>query len=195
MDYDEGEKDGNGRGIAAGDPLPPEDWHGYSRTARVEAAYAAHAPELTRFFRKRADGQDVGDLVQELFRRFTAGRFFTPLPANETRPYLFDSARNLLAERARRDTRRRTAAHVEYEEHDHAGDCPHDRLEMRDELRRIDTAISKLKPKTRDIFLMHRFEGLDYEEIGEEMGMTAKGVEKQMAKALAAIRRARSGRR
>ncbi len=66
---------------------------------------------------------------------------------------------------------------------------------MRDELRRIDTAISKLKPKTRDIFLMHRFEGLDYEEIGEEMGMTAKGVEKQMAKALAAIRRARSGRR
>ena len=66
---------------------------------------------------------------------------------------------------------------------------------MRDELARVERAISKLTPRTRDIFLMHRFEGLSYEEIGAEMGMTAKGVEKQMAKALIAIRRARSGRR
>lgn len=190
MDYDESEREG--RGLAAGDPLPPDDWHGYSRTARVEAAYAAHAPELTRFFRKRADSQDVGDLVQELFRRFVSGRLFAPLPANETRPYLFDSARRLLAERARRDGRRLSSAHVEYEDGANADHCPHDRLEMRDELHRINHAISKLKPKTRDIFLMHRFEGLDYEEIGREMGMTAKGVEKQMAKALIAIRRARS---
>ena len=95
------------------------------------------------------------------FRRFVTVRFFAPLPANETRPYLFDSARRPLAERARRDTRYHAAAQVEYEDHDHIADCPHDRLEMRDELRRVESAISKLKPKARDIFLMHRFEGLD----------------------------------
>ena len=194
MDYDDSETEGR-RGISAADPLPPDDWHGHGRTARVEAAYAAHRSELTRFFRRRAQGQDVGDLVQELFRRFASGRFFAPLPADEARPYLFDSARNLLAERARRDDRRRRSDHVEYVDGEIADHCPHERLEMRDELARVERAISNLKPKTRDIFLMHRFEGLSYEEIGAEMGMTAKGVEKQMAKALIAIRRARSGRR
>ncbi|WP_168707907.1 sigma-70 family RNA polymerase sigma factor [Sphingopyxis sp. PAMC25046] len=194
MDYDDSDSEDR-RGIAAADPLPPDDWHGHGRTARAAAAYAAHEPELTRFFRRRAASQDVGDLVQELFRRFVSGRFSAPLPAEETRPYLFDSARNLLAERARRDDRRRTAAHVEYDDSETADHCPHERLEMRDELARVERAISKLKPRTRDIFLMHRFEGLSYEEIGAEMGMTAKGVEKQMAKAFIAIRRARSGRR
>ena len=97
MDYDGSEKD-EVRGLSAADPLPPDDWHGYGRTARAEAAYAAHGAELARFFRRRAASQDVGDLVQELFRRFVSGRFSAPLPAEETRPYLFDSARNLLAE-------------------------------------------------------------------------------------------------
>lgn len=194
MDYDHSDKDGRAR-VDEADPLPPDDWHGHARTARVEAAYAAHGSELTRFFRNKAQPQDVGDLVQELFRRFVSGRFFAPLPDHEARPYLFDSARNLLAERARRDGRRLSSAHVEYDDSENSDLDPLERLEMRDELRRVDNAISKLKPKTRDIFLMHRFEGLSYEEIGVEMGMTEKGVEKQMSKALIVIRRACAGRR
>lgn len=193
MDYDD--DDMGRRGIAGGDPHPPDDWHGYNRTRRIETAYAAHGSELTGFFRGRAQPQDVGDLVQELFSRFASRRVFVSLVQSETRSYLFHSARMLLAERARRNERRHEAAHVEYEDQAIADHCPQDRLEMRDELARVERAIMNLKPKTRDIFLMHRFDGLRYEEIGREMGMTAKGIEKQVAKAVIAIRRARSGRR
>ena len=62
-------------------------------------------------------------------------------------------------------------------------------LESRDTLRRLEAAISKLKPKTREIFLAHRLDGLSYAEIAELTGLSVKGVEKQMSKAIAKIDR------
>lgn len=62
-------------------------------------------------------------------------------------------------------------------------------LESRDMLRRLEAAISKLKPKTRAIFLAHRLDGLSYAEIAELTGLSVKGVEKQMSKAIAKIDR------
>jgi RNA polymerase sigma-70 factor (ECF subfamily) len=62
-------------------------------------------------------------------------------------------------------------------------------LESRDTLRRLEHAIGKLKPKTRKIFLAHRIHGLTYSQIAEETGLSVKGVEKQMSKAIAKIDR------
>jgi len=62
-------------------------------------------------------------------------------------------------------------------------------LESRDTLRRLEQAMSRLKPKTRAIFLAHRLEGLSYAEIAERTGLSVKGVEKQMSKAIAKIDR------
>ena len=60
-------------------------------------------------------------------------------------------------------------------------------LESRDTLRRLELAIGKLKPRTREIFLAHRIEGMSYAEIAERTGLSVKGVEKQMGKAIAKI--------
>lgn len=62
-------------------------------------------------------------------------------------------------------------------------------LESRDTLRRLEQAISKLKPTTREIFLAHRLHGFTYAEIAERTGLSVKGVEKQMSKAIAKIDR------
>ena len=62
-------------------------------------------------------------------------------------------------------------------------------LESRDTLRRLEAALSTLKPKTRAIFLAHRLDGLSYSEIAELTGLSVKGVEKQMSKAIAKIDR------
>jgi RNA polymerase sigma factor (sigma-70 family) len=62
-------------------------------------------------------------------------------------------------------------------------------LEARDTLRRLELAMGKLKPKTRAIFLAHRLDGLSYCEIAERTGLSIKGVEKQMSKAIAKIDR------
>jgi RNA polymerase sigma-70 factor (ECF subfamily) len=62
-------------------------------------------------------------------------------------------------------------------------------LESRETLRRLELAMTKLKPKTREIFLAHRIEGLSYAEISVRTGLSVKGVEKQMSKAIAMIDR------
>ena len=62
-------------------------------------------------------------------------------------------------------------------------------LETRDTLRRLEAAVARMKPRTRTIFLAHRIEGLSYAEIAERFGLSVKGVEKQMSKAIAQIDR------
>ena len=61
--------------------------------------------------------------------------------------------------------------------------------EARDTLRRVEAAVLRLRPKTREIFMAHRVEGLSYAEIAQRTGLSVKGVEKQMSKAIAAIDR------
>jgi RNA polymerase sigma factor (sigma-70 family) len=51
-------------------------------------------------------------------------------------------------------------------------------------------ALAKMNPRRRRIFMLHRFEQFTYAEIGGEVGMSEKGVKKQMAKALMELRRA-----
>ena len=62
-------------------------------------------------------------------------------------------------------------------------------LESRDTLRRLEHALSKLKPRSREIFLAHRIQGFTYSEIADRTGLGIKGVEKQMSKAIAKIDR------
>jgi len=62
-------------------------------------------------------------------------------------------------------------------------------VESRDTLRRLEQAIGKLKPRTREIFHAHRIEGLTYVQIARRTGLSVKGVEKQMSKAIAKIDR------
>ena len=50
-------------------------------------------------------------------------------------------------------------------------------------LERVKEGLSRLSPRTREIFLMHRVEGLKYREIASELGVTVSAVEKHVAKA------------
>jgi hypothetical protein len=49
----------------------------------------------------------------------------------------------------------------------------------------IENSFAELKPKTRDIFLMSRMEGLTYTQIAVRVGLTPSAVEKHMAQAIA----------
>ncbi len=53
---------------------------------------------------------------------------------------------------------------------------------------RIHTAMNELPEQCRTIFQMSRFEGLKYQEIADEMGLSVKTIENQMGKALKLLR-------
>jgi RNA polymerase sigma-70 factor (ECF subfamily) len=56
-------------------------------------------------------------------------------------------------------------------------------LEARERLNRVMAALESLGPRTREVFLMHRLDGLKYREISVRLGITVSAVEKHIAKA------------
>lgn len=50
-------------------------------------------------------------------------------------------------------------------------------------LGRVRDGLDRLPSRTRQIFLMHRVEGLKYREIAQQLGISQSAVEKQIAKA------------
>jgi RNA polymerase sigma-70 factor (ECF subfamily) len=98
-------------------------------------------------------------------------------------------ATNLLRDRAKQAARRMEQSHVPAEDVVLVGVDQQRLLEARDMLQRVEAAVLRLRPKTREIFMAHRVEGLSYAEIAQRTGLSVKGVEKQMSKAIAAIDR------
>src|SRR3546814_8277387 len=104
MDFDD--EHATRRGLEPEVSVPPEDWAVYTRpVASVEAIYNAHQPALARYLRRRAPKQDLGDLVQECFRRLAMAKGGKLALIEKPGAYLVSTARNLLTDRARADTR------------------------------------------------------------------------------------------
>ena len=55
---------------------------------------------------------------------------------------------------------------------------------LADRLARLEQAVLRLKPLTRQIFLACRLDGYSYVEIAEQTGLSVRGVEKQMSRAI-----------
>jgi len=156
----------------------------------IETLYREQSPRLLRSLARRtASRDDAHDLVQEIFCRVARLGAAGGLRFDRPQAYLSRIATNLLRDRAKHASRHMTASHVSADEGMLAGIDQQRLLESRDMLTRVEAAMLKLRPKTREIFMAHRIDGLSYAEIAERTGLSVKGVEKQMSKAIAQIDR------
>ena len=57
-------------------------------------------------------------------------------------------------------------------------------LEARQRLRRVQAGLDKLPGRTRQVFVMHRVQGMKLREISASLGITQSAVEKHVAKAV-----------
>ena len=154
---------------------------------QVEELYRRSAPSFVRLLAARTRRrEDAADLVQSIFARLLARARSGGLDSPDA--YLGRMAANEAVSHSRR-TRRDHELADGFAEAGEGSFDPHRQLETRDMLRRIEAAVARLKPRTRAIFLAHRIEGLSYAEIAGRMGLSVKGVEKQMSKAMAQIDR------
>ena len=176
--------------LAPEEDLPPPldlvteaDWRD-----RIERLYRHRAAGLIQHFAGETRDRDgARDLVHEAFSRLAALGIARRLTVTRPDSFLFRICLNLIHDRGRAEVTHRA---FEVEALSSATfDNPIVQLESRDTLRRLERAMLGLKPKTRAIFLARRLDGLSYAEIAERTGLSVKGVEKQMAKAIATIDR------
>jgi RNA polymerase sigma-70 factor (ECF subfamily) len=62
-------------------------------------------------------------------------------------------------------------------------------IDRDNQLEKLDRALSKLSPKCRAAFVLHRREGLTYAEVAEKLGVSSSMVKKYLATALAQCHR------
>ena len=146
----------------------------------IASVFDRAAPKLRRYFRAHGFRAEADDMVQECFSR-TIGR-----SADNPEAYLMRVAVHVAIDQWRA---RGKQQHVSLEDFDLAGPDPLAQIEAADLLRRVEASLANLGPKTREIFLQHRIDGLTYPELAARHGLSLHGVEYHMAKALAFLRR------
>jgi RNA polymerase sigma factor (sigma-70 family) len=156
---------------------------------KVQELYVRHSPGLVRRLTRRTGCTELArDLANETFLkllRLAPAKFRS---IEQPQAFLWRVSVNLFHDWSRaRALGERSQPMLEADDRESFDQVT--ALESRDKLRRLEQVIERLRPRTREIFLAHRVKGLTYAEIADELGLTVKGVEKQMSRAIAKIDR------
>jgi len=151
----------------------------------VEQLVAIHESDLLRFISRRIrSSADARDVAQEAYVRLL--RLERKDLIRDPRPYLYRIAANVLYElelgrKADSAGLTRWLAELQI-------DSERDRVDHDAELlmlrRRLESALKGLSPKCRAVVVLHRREGMTYEEIGAKIGISTSMVKKYLAQGL-----------
>lgn len=142
-----------------------------------------YAPALRRYFMKKVSATEADDLVQDVFLALQARGAASEIENVEG--YLFRTAANVLARRGRGTTWNWDRRGQLEEVRDLADEVSPERvLIAREEIEAAVKVLNALPPRTARAFFLHRVDGMSYEAIAREMGISVKGVEYLIGKAI-----------
>jgi RNA polymerase sigma-70 factor (ECF subfamily) len=155
------------------------------RGAEIEDLAARFSAPLASYFRRRVgSGEDVSDLVQEVFLRIAK----MPDPGVIEVPdrFLFVIAANTLRDRARRLAAKGDPRHVQIEglELESADVSPFRVLAGREGVRQVERALRELPERTRDVLVLKLFEEFRMADVANALGISKRAAEKHYARAL-----------
>jgi RNA polymerase sigma factor (sigma-70 family) len=152
--------------------------------ARLRAWIDEYGSALRRHFRKRGAGSDAEDLVQEVFLRLQIGAARTDIDQIER--YIFRIANNVLISRYRHDLVEGRPYRDPLTEDVGTPELlsPERILLGREHWSQFVACLTALPPRSRDAFLLHRFEEMTYAAIATRMGISVSAVEKLISRAL-----------
>ena len=163
----------------------PDKDESAQRQDEASALSVRYRGPLMAFFRRRTGSAvEAEDLAQEVLARLVDRDDIETLENPDA--FIFRAARNLLLDRARRtEVRDRNYSDLEILTAGAEGLSPERVILGRESLQRALTALGELKPRTRDMFILHRLEGMKYRDIAELYGVSVSAVEKHLIKAIA----------
>jgi RNA polymerase sigma factor (sigma-70 family) len=155
---------------------------------RIRSGFISGYTELLRHVTRRLGRDaDAGDVVQDTFLRIQ--RIPAGAEIQNTRSYLYRMADNLALDYLRtRQSRQRYFSTEEFADPADESPSPESIVDYRQRLARLEQAIAELPPRQKEVFLLHKFDGLSHAEIAEQLGISRSAVEKLVMKALAHCR-------
>ncbi|RKF21690.1 RNA polymerase sigma factor [Altericroceibacterium spongiae] len=169
-----------GHAVRAGDGAISRDRHGPASDTLQKYLRAVRG-----FFIKRVQASEVDDMVQTVALRIQSRGEASSAIENPER-YIFQVARSVMIDQHRKNVSRQAARHETLEEWHHPVDemSPDRIVESADALQHVMNALHCLPTRTRQAFVLHRFEHLSYGDIAAEMGISISAVEKHIMRAI-----------
>lgn len=159
---------------------------GGKNSQQVEALYLQYRQSLLNYLSNIMPGgrQDAQEILQETYIRLLRHDDLERLESNP-RAYIFTIATNLVRDSLRRGRSRKEDAHTDLDDCELESNelCPPRSASWQQSLSQLKQALLKLKPQTRQIFLLSRFEELTYPEIAEQLSLSSRTVERHMSQA------------
>ncbi len=140
--------------------------------------------------RGRSSRRDIDDLIQEGFLRLCLYNQARKAPVRDPIAFLVDVVEKVHIDRVRHATlTQRIFSDQPIEEVDcpDGGSCAEQDAEAHELIERIERSLAGANPRTREVFLLHRFDGVSYAQIAEQLGISTKAVTNHIAKALLLI--------
>jgi RNA polymerase sigma factor (sigma-70 family) len=151
--------------------------------ALVEKLAHDCGPDLVRFIARRVRSiVDARDLAQETYVRLL--RLDRKDLIRDPRPYLYRIASNIMYEFEIRRKADLVGLSRWSSEERQDSQCVSEGEENLILARRLDEALCGLSPKCRAVVVLHRQEGMTYEEIGVKIGISSGMVKKYLAQGL-----------
>jgi len=169
--------------LTPGEIVPPTD-----SPIDIAEVFRQHNAALLRFAAaKLGSEQEARDVAQEAYVRLL--QLDRPETISYLRAFLFKIASNLAMDRLRARRRMPPAAAVVEEELVVFDLSPERQCAGQEMVVVLKHALQELPAKCRDIFVLHRMEGLSRAEIAIRMGLGERMVRLYMARALEHVRR------
>lgn len=150
--------------------------------AWFDALFAEHARAVHRYFLRRAPHDDAEDLAAEVLS--TAWRRRDDVPEGHELAWLYRTAGFVLANYRRKGR----AIPVEELPDDTDGEYASDPADIVVEDEAVRRVLAALSPRDRHVLLLHVWEGLDGEALGQALGISRGGAAAALSRARARLR-------
>lgn len=158
------------------------------KNRKILESFAGSYSDLLRHLTRRLGREnDAADVMQDTFLKLQS--IPADLDIRNERSYLFRIADNLATDHLRRQQKigQRFASMEDFDSPDKAP-LADQVVDYRQRLARLEDAIAELPDRQRQVFLMHKYDGLSHSEIAMELRISRSAVEKLIMKALAHCR-------
>lgn len=149
--------------------------------AWFNALFAEHAQAVHRYFARRAPHSDVEDLAADVLA--TAWRRREDVPEGLELPWLYRTAGFVLANYRRKG--RPIPVEDIADSPDGGANDPADLVIADAHVREV---LAGLSPRERQVLLLHAWEGLDGESLGQALGLSRGGAASALSRARAHLR-------
>lgn len=154
-----------------------------SSSARdIAALYLDHHSWLQGWLRRRlSNTSDAADLAQDTFVRILGARNVQTIET--PRAYLTTVAKGVLVNWYRRQALEQAYLEALAQLPEPQAPSPEERALVLETLQQIDAMLDTLAPVVRRTFLLSQLEGMKYEDIAQQLGVSLTSVKRYMAQA------------